>query len=207
MLLVLATAGQVAAAPTLASLVADVPRCDPARRYCFDVRVHVPLDEQGAPIADAAWIASQLAAANRHFAPAGVAFQVAQVRALPAAAARIADRRQRDALGTRIRGPVIDWFVTGQLDDIDVAGAQIRGVTWRRGTRKFVIVSTVASERVLAHELGHLFGLPHSTYAVSIMNKTERLEPPHEQRTFADEEYVKLRSLARARVIATRRSR
>jgi len=37
---------------------------------------------------------------------------------------------------------------------------------------------------VLAHELGHFFGLPHSKYPVSIMNKTPRDDPPHAERGF-----------------------
>ena len=69
------------------------------------------------------------------------------------------------------------------------------GVTWRlpKDSRKFVIVSAQALERTLAHELGHFFGLPHSTYAISIMNKADRAEPPVEQRTFADEEIAAMR--------------
>jgi hypothetical protein len=68
-------------------------------------------------------------------------------------------------------------------------------VTWRlpKDRRKYIIVSIQALERTLAHELGHFFGLPHSTYAVSIMNKTERTEPPVDQRTFADEEIAAMR--------------
>ena len=68
-------------------------------------------------------------------------------------------------------------------------------MTWhaRNDDRKYVIVSAQALERTLAHELGHFFGLPHSAYAISIMNKSERKDPPIEQRTFADEEIAAMK--------------
>jgi hypothetical protein len=46
---------------------------------------------------------------------------------------------------------------------------------------------------------------PHSTYAISIMNKTPREEPPQEDRTFAEQEIAamrrRLRTLVRTKVI------
>jgi hypothetical protein len=99
-------------------------------------------------------------------------------------------------------------FVVGQLDDVDEEGAIAYGVTWhgRKDDRKYLIVSAQALERTLAHELGHFFGLPHSSYAISIMNKSDRKEPPVDQRTFADEEIDAMRPvlkrLLRERVIA-----
>lgn len=205
---VLLLASDAVAGP-LDALAVDVPGCEATRAYCFDVRVHVPLDDHGAPTATAEWIAGQLAAANKHFADVDVAFQVASVHALPASARRVEDRKERDSFGTRLGTGVIDFFVTGHLDDVDTAGVMIYGVTWRKGTRKFVIVSTQAWERTLTHELGHFFGLPHSTYPISLMNKTERKEPPPEQRRFADEEFVKMgprvKALVRSRVLANRK--
>ena len=203
-------AGPARAAPDLDALVAAVPACDPARAHCFGIRLHVPVMADG-PLATAAWIAAQLAQANHHFAAIDVGFQIAGIAPLPAAAAHVADRAARDALGARIAGPVIDVFVTGQLDDVDTPGVTIRGVAWRRGARKFVILSTDAWDRVLAHELGHVFGLPHSPYAISIMNKTPRLAPPPAERTFAEPELAAMRPRAaafvRARVLANLRVR
>jgi len=97
-------------------------------------------------------------------------------------------------------GKVVDVFITGHLDDVDTPGAMARGVTWHTKRGKLIIVSTQGVDLVLAHELGHLFGLPHSTYPISIMNKTPRDEPPREERTFHADELVKLKSRIRALV-------
>jgi hypothetical protein len=179
--------------PDLDALTRDAPRCDPARAHCVGLALHVAIDDRGS-VASAAWIAAQLAAANHHFAALDVGFEIVRAVPLAASAVRVEDRRERSALGATIDGPVVDVFFIEQLDDIDIAGAFAYGVTWPgKGGKKFVIVSTRAWGRTLAHELGHVFGLPHSTHPISIMNKTERAEPPQEKRTFADEELAAMR--------------
>jgi hypothetical protein len=186
----------------LAALTAALPACEAARAHCIGIQLHVPVapDRGDAPIAHADWLAAQLAEANRHFAPIDVGFQVVGAGALPAGAGRVATPADRDAVAAgRLTGKVIHVFLTGQLDDVDQPGEVIRGVTWhlRGGDRKYVILSTAAPDRVLAHELGHVFGLPHSGYAMSIMNKRPRTEPPIEQRTFADAELAAMRPALR----------
>lgn len=192
----------------LAAVGAALPACEAARAHCIGIRLHVTAGDHGL-IAAADWIAAQLATANRHFAALGVGFQVVGTDALPASGAHIATRRARDDLAAgRLAGKVIHVFIIGRLDDVDEPGKIARGVTWhtRTDARKYVLVSTAAPERVLAHELGHVFGLPHSRYAVSIMNKTDRKEPPVEQRSFAEEEIAAMRPhlarLLRDKVIA-----
>ena len=162
--------------PALEALAKAAPPCEPARAHCIGIKLHVAAGAHG-PVASADWIARQLAEANRHFAPIGVGFQITAAAALPAAAARIEDAAERTRLGRHVAGTVIDVFVTAQLDDVDVPDGVIRGVAWPAGARKLVILSTIAPDRVLAHELGHVFGLPHSRYPISIMNKTPREAP------------------------------
>lgn len=186
----------------LAALTAALPACEAARAHCIGIQLHVPVavDRGDVVIAHADWLAVQLAEANRHFARIDVGFQVVGADALPAGAGHVATPADRDAVADgRLTGKVIHLFLTGQLDDVDQPGEVIRGVTWhRRGDdRKYVILSTVAPERVLAHELGHVFGLPHSGYAISIMNKRPRTAPPVEQRTFAAAELAAMRPVLR----------
>ena len=181
------------------------PTCDAARPSCIGLALHIAVGDSG-PVATADWITAQLAGANRHFGAIDAGYQIVSVDALPASATRVENRKERDSLGAQVKGTVIHVFVTGQLDDIDIAGQVAYGVTWRRGNTKFIIISTQAWERTLAHELGHVFGLPHSTYAISIMNKTDRTEPPIEKRTFADEELKvmrpRLEAMLRDKVLA-----
>jgi hypothetical protein len=193
----------------ITALKAAIPACDAARAHCIGLQLHITLAEAGGLIASPDWLAAQLAAANRHFTPLDVGFQVVGIDTLPASAAHIATRRDRNDLATgRLHGTVIHVFVIAQLDDVDEIGQTRFGVAWHtpNGDRKYILLSTQARERVLAHELGHVFGLPHSKYAISIMNKTERTEPPMEQRTFAGEEIAAMRSglkrLLHDRVIA-----
>jgi hypothetical protein len=177
--------------PELDAVTKTAPTCDAARAHCFGIRLHIASGEAGL-VAAPDWIATQLANANRHFASIDVGFQLAGVdtRSEP----HLHSRKDRDALGAHVGGPVIDVFITGQLDNIDDNDVAVYGVTWRKKGRKFIIVSAAAWPRTLAHELGHFFGLPHSSYAISIMNKTERTEPPVEQRTFAPEEIVVMKA-------------
>jgi hypothetical protein len=208
----------------IAAITAALPACDAARAHCIGIQLHIPIESDSPAggggggggggaggarlIATSDWLALQLATANRHFAALDVGFQITGIAALPASAAHIATRQERSALADgRLAGAVIHVFITGQLDDIDEPGRVARGVTWHAPDgRKYAIVSTQGKDRTLAHELGHVFGLPHSTYSISIMNKTDRAQPPPEQRTFAVPEIRAMRPvlarLLREHVIA-----
>jgi len=193
------------------AILAAAPTCVAGRAHCFGIRLHVPRGEDGAAIADPAWFAAQLALANKLFAPIDASFQVQEVEFRDASLARIDDREERTSLAQHIRGRVIDVFLTGYLVDIDTPETFAYGVTWHTKRGKLLIVSTMSFERTLAHELGHLFGLKHSKYPESIMNKAPRELPPPEERRFADPEIKKMRvtmkRLLRDKVIANVRSR
>jgi hypothetical protein len=191
--IVVLVAGSAHAGVDLTAVTKTAPGCDPSRAHCFGIQLHVAVDAD--LVAPPDWIATQVSEANRLFAPLDIGFRLVGVDALPASAFHIANRGDRDELAShRAGGTLIDVFVIGKLDDIDEAGAIAYGVTWRiKDERKYILVSNAAMPRTLAHELGHFFGLPHSTYKISIMNKKKRDDPPPEQRTFAPQEFSTMR--------------
>jgi hypothetical protein len=190
---VLATAALLQAQPALGmrAFVTGSPAC--SAKHCFGIVVHVVVvgDE---PVQPPAWFARQVAEANGLFARIDAGFVVAEVQSAPEELADIDTRAERDGLG-RGEGEhaphVVHVWVVRRLADVDIEGDEIRGVHWRDRadpTRRFVILSSIAPPRVLAHELGHFFGLPHSKYPISIMNKEPRTTPPAPTRSFHPKE-------------------
>lgn len=187
----------------LAALTADplasfrgTPKCPRDAAYCFGVDVHIVL-EGGKPVQDPKWLAGQLSEANRLFAPLGVGFEVNALIPNASTWADVNSRLMRDQLGRRDRAPgVVHVFMVRRLGDVDVAGAEIRGVHWRDRAdtqQRWIILSALGSHRVLAHELGHFFGLPHSSHPASIMNKKPRDRPVPEKRGFPPAELTKMK--------------
>jgi hypothetical protein len=183
--------------PALACFVDRTPGCPEDRKHCVALHVHVVVGPEGA-VQTPVWMAGQLEHAFRVFEPVDVGFQVEKVDSVDASFLRVETREQRDAIGRpRFSRGVVHVFVVGRLDDVDVIGEQIRGVHWRQRSntdKRWLILSAIAQSTVLAHELGHFFGLPHSSYRRSIMNKTPRDDPPWEARVFVDEELAIVRT-------------
>ncbi len=190
----------------LATYVQGTPRCSATATHCFGIHLHMVVTPEG-PAQDVAWVSAQVEQAHRHFALIDTSFEVIAADAVPASELEIDTREERDALGhARFTRGVVHVFVVGRLADVDIAGNEIRGVHWReRGdrTHRWVILSKIAGSLVLSHELGHFFGLPHSEYDISLMNKTVRLTPMVSELTFAEPEVVRMRK-HRDRMLASK---
>jgi hypothetical protein len=127
----------------------------------------------GEAVTDAAWMDARLAQADGLFARAKLRFErVATTTAAVAdSGGDIMTVAQRHALAAH--APTdgrVHVFVVDKLADKDRKGGLISGVHWHyaggkrawRG-RRYIILSRWSAIDTLAHELGHFFGLPHTT--------------------------------------------
>ncbi|MFO7563877.1 MAG: hypothetical protein R6X02_14620 [Enhygromyxa sp.] len=183
--------------PALACYVDQTPACPEDRARCVGIHLHLVVGPEG-PVQSPEWVSEQLEHAHWLFEPADLGFQIVAVDSLGPEFLHIATREQRDEIGRpRFGRGVVHIFVVAQLDDVDLPGEQIRGVHWRQRSnidKRWIILSKIGSKVVMGHELGHFFGLPHSRYSKSVMNKRPREQPPWDQRVFVDEELAIVRS-------------
>jgi hypothetical protein len=143
----------------------------PAPITTFPLRVSIAADPSGAPLARPEWLEAQIDAAQELFAPFGVAFARTDGKPIEPSAAHLETRADRDALAARLGPHVVDVFVVESLRDVDEPGRMRRGVHWHAPSgAHYVIVVAGAPPSVLAHELGHYFGNPHSLVTDNVMS-------------------------------------
>jgi hypothetical protein len=163
----------------------------------FPIAVTMAEPSAGVPAASEDWLAARLAWANTIFAPAGVSFALRERRTMGSEHAAMEDRPDRHALADRLVERSINVFVVASLRDVDDPSLMRQGVHWRPHGRRhlhYVIVSAVAGETTLAHELGHFFGNPHVETPDNIMSYTrDGLVPPF----FDDAQLRRVRRFAR----------
>ncbi|MFO0696397.1 MAG: hypothetical protein U0230_22715 [Polyangiales bacterium] len=146
----------------------------PSSPWIFPVRFHFPWSAGEGPL-DVDDVEAELERANAIFASAGIAFapsrpEVRHGTDVPRAART---RDERDALVRLGSGPEIHVFVVEELFDVDEAGRRRMGVHWRvRGdvAKHGILLASYALPTVLAHELGHYFGNPHSHVPDDLMS-------------------------------------
>jgi hypothetical protein len=131
------------------------------------------VEDEGTPVCDVAWVDEQLAEATTLFAPLGMTLRKVGSRALPARFARLETRADRDALAEALEARRINVMVVASLRDVDDAERLRMGVHWRHRktpARHWIIVAATARRTVLAHELGHYFGLGHTAAPDNVMS-------------------------------------
>ena len=167
----------VVAWPSLAESAArtspDHPDDAPIPTVPLSIAVARDVTDAGvAPVQDDAWIAAQLAEVERLFTPCGLSFVTVESRAIPPAQAHAETRRDRDAFAAALHPGVVNVFVVASLRDVDDPSRMRMGVCWspRGDGARYVIVSSIARPSVLAHELGHYFGNPHSKVPNNVMS-------------------------------------
>ena len=139
----------------------------------------VAVDDEGAPVVDACFVATQVREAQRLLKPHGVLVRWTERRTLPKGHARLEDAEDRDDLAVYHREKVINVMIVDRLRDKDDPKRFRMGVRWRlrRDLRKdYVILAASAVPTVLTHELGHFFGHGHSP-VVDIVMSYERENP------------------------------
>jgi hypothetical protein len=137
----------------------------------FSLRVSIAADDGGKPLADPGWLAAEIDAAAVLFEPFGVRFARVDGAPLDARLARMETRADRNALASHVASHDIDVFVVGSLRDVDEPDRMRRGVHWHAPSgAHYVILVASAPQTVLAHELGHYFGNPHSHVLDNVMS-------------------------------------
>ncbi len=155
----------LAAAPSNAH-AGDLPS------HFFGLAVSVAT-EDGKPVADDAWIDDQIASAQDLLGPIGVHVRWRIEKPIAEKYAHMETRGDRDALTAELENKMINVFVVASLRDVDDPPLQRMGVCWRHSTHPstpYLVVAKTARKTVLAHELGHFFGNPHSKVTDNVMS-------------------------------------
>jgi len=156
---------------TCALLAGLLAQAAPPTVTTFSLRVSIAVDDAGKPVARPEWLATELDSAQTLFTPFGVRFTKTPGTPLDAHHAHVATRVDRDALAPHVAPHVIDVFVVDSLRDVDDVTQMRRGVHWHApsGIHYLILVAS-APTTVLAHELGHYFGNPHSQVVDNVMS-------------------------------------
>lgn len=172
-------------------LVALVPTSAQARPVpeapskAFALVVHVATKQPVEEVEER--IVGLLAAANASFAPAGIAFHVLEVRALPDRHAVLKRRLQRRRLRRYLVPRAINIFLVDRIHERRATFRTRRAARWvgRQLTDQlsgahvrvmgevpdgYIILSRSAEPHTAAHELGHFFGAPHHRDPANIMS-------------------------------------
>lgn len=152
-----------------------------ARLVTVGLTVHMA-SEDGVPIASRRQIAQWIERANRALQPHGLRVQLERMVSMTGHTKISRARQRRQLASMAAHDSTIHVFVTESLDPPrPIARRRVRGLHWRYHglnrelrQREFVVVTLGAPKTTLAHEVGHLMGLRHSTADNNIMCSCRR---------------------------------
>ena len=137
----------------------------------------IPLDLViDGPAATEEVVTTQLGALAEVYAAHGLSFAVATRRTASASLPQaIVSRADRDALAADLHPGAANVFFVTSLEDVDEPDRHRFGVCWRNEkdpAKRYVVVASYSPRGVLAHELGHLLGLSHTSTTDNVMSYT-----------------------------------
>lgn len=154
----------LALAFTLVALAASPSARAEPRAVVFPLRVH---RWDGVDVRQDTWLASQVARANARFARFGVQFEVHERVAIDPSHLVIETRRELEEMEPLIDRRQIDVFLVRHVvrEYPDIIGICVPA----RGGGHYVALEIGEQDQVLAHELGHYFGLVHTEVRGNLM--------------------------------------
>ena len=154
-----------------ALLLAAALAAPPPLSIALRIRVAECADAAGkrGPTRPPEWVEAHVEAVRALLAPHGIAVTS---RSEPFAPDRCEalSREDRDGFAGHVEADgQVTVLVVPRVRDLDVPSYDLRGVHWRAGGRRWVFLTGRARPPVLAHEIGHYFGLPHDPRGGNLM--------------------------------------
>jgi hypothetical protein len=130
---------------------------------------------KGKSVRDAKWVREHLAAAAQILRPHAIRLKPHLESFQPESCVAL-DRAARHAFARHVPAEGVTVLVVERVRDLDVPTYDLMGVHWRyKGSdaaltgRRYILLTARARPPVLAHELGHYFGLPHDPAGGNLM--------------------------------------